>query len=125
MAGADDPGLRRLFELLRSPLDNLLAADARSTAEVRAVRCLAALRRWEATKNVAPKDLEAVAKAAGMSAVPADPFDGRPIRMATIGGAVVVYSIGKDLKDDGGRLDSARDSKPGDLVFALDQPARR
>jgi hypothetical protein len=60
-----------------------------------------------------------------MSAVPADPFDGRPIRMATIGGAVVVYSIGKDLKDDGGRLDSARDSKPGDLVFALDQPARR
>lgn len=125
LKGADDPGLRRLLELLRPPSDGLLISDARCTAESRAVLCLAALRRWKSTKNVAPKDLEAVAKAAGLRATPLDPFDGRPMRMATVGGRLVVYSIGKDLKDDGGRADSTRDTKPGDLVFTLDSPAAR
>src|SRR5262249_16200321 len=35
--------------------------------------------------------------------VPADPFDGRPMRLRREGDGVVLYSIGRDRKDDGGR----------------------
>jgi hypothetical protein len=33
--------------------------------------------------------------------------DGRP----------VVYSVGKDGKDDGGTVDSKNDTQPGDLIY--------
>jgi hypothetical protein len=50
--------------------------------------------------------------------VPLDPFDGRPIRLRRADGLLVLYSIGQDRKDDGGRPwdDQKRD---GDRVFRL------
>ncbi len=36
--------------------------------------------------------------------VPVDPFDGGPIRYALVAGKPVLYSIGVDRKDDGGRV---------------------
>ncbi len=124
--GADgDPALKAFLAESALPLEGALKASTRSAAEVRAVACLTALRRWRATKNGAPASLEAAVKAAGMSATPLDPFNDRPMRMANLGGAVVVYSVGEDLKDDGGRVISARLGQPGDIVFALDAPARR
>jgi hypothetical protein len=53
-----------------------------------------------------------------IEAIPTDPFDGEPLRMigAKDGGAIL-YSIGPDLKDDGGQaLDN---NKAGDVVFRL------
>lgn len=38
-----------------------------------------------------------------MSALPTDPFDGRPMRYAVRDGAPLLWSIGTDGKDDGGR----------------------
>src|SRR5262249_13200606 len=35
--------------------------------------------------------------------VPLDPFDGRPMRLRQEKGGIVIYSIGRDRKDDGGR----------------------
>ena len=40
-----------------------------------------------------------------ISAVPVDPFDGKPLKMLPEGDGVVLYSVGRDCKDDGG-LDS-------------------
>ena len=37
-----------------------------------------------------------------MPEVPIDPFDGKPLRLTTKDGAIVVYSVGKDQVDDGG-----------------------
>jgi hypothetical protein len=48
-----------------------------------------------------------------LAAVPADPYDGKPFRYSAAKG--VVYSVSKDLRDDGG-------SSPGDFVFELDFP---
>ncbi len=47
---------------------------------------------------------------------PLDPFDGGTLRLAPSGSGVVIYSVGPDMKDDGGRLlpwTSTED--PGDL----------
>jgi hypothetical protein len=50
--------------------------------------------------------------------VPADPYDGRPLRLKRTDGGLVLYSIGRDRRDDGGRpMDEEK--WEGDLVFRL------
>ena len=39
--------------------------------------------------------------------------------MAIIDGEPIIYSIGKDGRDDGGRIDSDSDRNPGDQTFRL------
>lgn len=41
-----------------------------------------------------------------IAAIPSDPFDDKPLRYRVEGGAAVVYSIGSDLRDDGGKISS-------------------
>ncbi len=48
---------------------------------------------------------------AGLTTVPIDPYDGKPLRLSIVGGQLVIYSVGKDGKDDGGRVDSDFDGK--------------
>ncbi len=50
--------------------------------------------------------------------VPRDPFDGKPLRFKAEGKGVVVYSVGPDLKDDGGKPWDA-DKREGDLTLRL------
>lgn len=47
-----------------------------------------------------------------------DPFDGKPLKWTLTDEAVVLYSIGPDLIDDGGKP-FERESKTGDLIFTL------
>ncbi|MHC5542552.1 hypothetical protein ACYOEI_30370, partial [Singulisphaera rosea] len=58
-----------------------------------------------------------------LEAIPADPFDGKPLRLAVIDGEPVIYSIGRDGRDDGGLVDSRNDSRPGDLTFRFSTTA--
>ncbi len=61
-----------------------------------------------------------------LAAVPADPFDGAPLRLARREEGVAVYSIGRDKRDDGGRFDTLRNPKLSDDVgFRLWHPDRR
>lgn len=62
--------------------------------------------------------------------IPVDPFDGRPMRYVILGGNALIYSVGPDRKDDGGK-DYDTKTELGDLVFLLlpaasadSQPAR-
>jgi hypothetical protein len=48
-----------------------------------------------------------------------DPFDGQPLRYRKQGDGYVLYSVGSDLKDDGGK---PRDGKGGDIVFTVVTP---
>ena len=52
--------------------------------------------------------------------MPIDPYDGEPMKFAMVDGQPIVYSVGRDGKDDGGLVDSDRDQKPaGDLIYRL------
>ncbi|MGE0609356.1 MAG: hypothetical protein AB7O62_19850 [Pirellulales bacterium] len=55
-----------------------------------------------------------------MPAVPLDPFTGTPLKMAVRGSNLVIYSVGADNLDDGGKEDQ-RGGKP-DVVFTLSLP---
>ena len=56
-----------------------------------------------------------------LHSLPRDPFDGQPLRMKRDGAGVVLYSVGRNLKDDGGIAWNA-EKKEGDIVFRLVRP---
>jgi hypothetical protein len=79
---------------------------------IAATRLILACNIYRRKEGKLPADLQALVPAY-LAAVPADPYDGKPFRYSAAKG--VVYSVSKDLRDDGG-------SSPGDFVFELDFP---
>jgi hypothetical protein len=59
--------------------------------------------------------------------VPADPFDGQPLRLKKLDDGLVIYSVGPDLADDGGevRADQQVGGQPKDVGVRLWDPACR
>ncbi len=100
-------------------LEPLARATSRARATLRATECLVAVRRWQLTHRGLPRSLLIAVMDAGLKSVPTDPYDGKPMRLVTLGGEPVVYSIGRDGKDDGGQKDSKNDIYAGDLLYRL------
>ncbi len=120
----DGSNYSRFLAVLLSPVWPLAETRARAELAPRAAECLVALKLWKMHSTKPPTDLEAVVKAAGLPGVPIDPYSGKPLRMAIIDGEPVIYSIGKDGRDDGGRVDSNSDRKSGDQTFRLPAVAK-
>jgi hypothetical protein len=100
----------------------LVAAYLRAEAVSRGALALVALRRWQLTGGDPSADLAAIARASGLPDVPADPYrpDGGPLRLAVVDGEPLVYSIGPDDRDDGGRIEAESKPQPrGDLRFRI------
>ena len=114
--GGDDL-LSRAVPPMRANAEAYARAIARAVATFRAMECLIALRRWQLTHRGSPSNLAAAIKGTPLKAVPIDPYDGKPMRLAMLDGEPVVYSVGRDGKDDGGRIDANRDMRPGDLIY--------
>ncbi len=56
-----------------------------------------------------------------LTLVPLDPFSGEPMKVKAQNGGVVLYSIGPDMADDGGKpFDQT--SRKGDITFRLPAP---
>jgi hypothetical protein len=77
------------------------------------------MRRWQLKHRGLPRALTVAAKEAGLKAVPTDPYDGQPMRVGVFEGQTVVYSVGKDGRDDGAKVDSKYDTRPGDLIYRV------
>jgi hypothetical protein len=70
-----------------------------------------------------PPDLLTIVKAAGMSSVPMDPYSGQPLRMGTVAGKIVIYSVGPDGQDDKAQVEwNLAPNQPGDIIFQLEKP---
>jgi hypothetical protein len=59
-----------------------------------------------------------------ISHIPTDPFSGKPLKMASVEGGLILYSIGPDLRDDGGIKEydcklKSKEVKPGDITFVM------
>jgi hypothetical protein len=58
-----------------------------------------------------------------LAAVSEDPFDGAPLRYKRVGQGFVVYSVGEDGKDDGGKVEpQKKQGETYDLVFRVERP---
>jgi hypothetical protein len=88
---------------LTSVFPRMHGSFATADARYRVARTVLAMARYRAEHGRLPAKLEELSPAY-LAAVPADPFDGKPLRLVTDARGVTVYSIGLDAKDDGGDL---------------------
>ena len=122
--GLKQPGDGRtptMTTLLLPAVDKVLTACQRHEATMRCAEVAVACERHRRQTGKFPGSLAEV-PANLLAAVPADPFDGRPLRLKRTPDGLAVYSVGQDLKDDDGRPGHP----DGDVVFRLyDVAARR
>lgn len=110
-----------LAVFLELPAGAIFHALPRAETILQGTKCLIALRRWQLEHGSPPPDLAALVQAAGMQEIPTDPYSEQPMKMSTVDGQTLIYSVGLDGKDDGGRLEwNYSVKKPqGDIVFRL------
>jgi hypothetical protein len=88
---------------------------AEGFARIRMATTVLAVERLPIANEPLPENLDQL-KPKYIAAVPADPFDGAPLRYRRLEKGYLVYSIGRDLHDDGGR------EVPGDSTNAMIYP---
>ena len=88
-----------LYYMMMPALAGSLAKKSQSDAQVQITRTILALRAYQLAHGNLPPDLNALV-AEFLDAVPVDDFDGQPLRYSAE--KKIVYSVGKNLKDDGG-----------------------
>lgn len=97
------------------PSDRDIVALTTSTAQRffegqafgRVARAALAVERYRRTHNALPASLEQVRLSDG-SALPPDPISGKALRLRAEADAYVIYSLGEDGKDDGGKIDAEK-----------------
>jgi hypothetical protein len=93
----------------------LARTEAKCLANLRLAVTAVALEQFRAALSQYPSALSELTPAY-LDAVPADPFDGQPLRYRKQGPGYILYSVGPDLKDDMGQRMKAN---IGDIVFAV------
>jgi hypothetical protein len=75
------------------------------TAQTRCVIAMLAVERSRRRNGRWPQSLDVLVPAQ-LQVVPLDPYDGKPLRYRPLADGVLIYAIGPDRKDDGGRFAS-------------------
>ncbi len=94
-------------------VEMMATADAR-----RRLACVGlAMCQYRAKNGRFPEKLEDL-RPDFLSALPVDPFDDKPLKLRHAEDRVIVYSVGPDMKDDGGAAFD-ESNKTGDILFEL------
>ncbi len=127
---ATDPASRRnlvaempamQFHVWIAGIEPSRQACRRIATNVAGLQMLLALRRFELANRRLPATLAEAASATILKTVPVDTYSGQALQLVTIAGQPTIYSIGNDLKDDGGRIDWKQGTVPGDFLFVLNR----
>ncbi|HET7624458.1 MAG TPA: hypothetical protein VFM25_04275, partial [Verrucomicrobiae bacterium] len=102
--------------------------DALLRANLRTAATAVAIERWRlGHEGKIPDSLNDLIPSL-VSAMPLDPFDGKPLRYKKLAHGYIVYSIGPDLEDDGGKEQPPRGVKVPlkernkfDVTFAVER----
>ena len=102
----------------------LLKLEAEYAANLRLATTALAVERFRLAHGKTPEKLDELVPQF-LSAVPLDPFNGQPLRYHRLNKGYVIYSIGDDCHDDGGReppRDLKSNVKPGyDITFTVER----
>ncbi len=129
-----EQGISRIVNQL--PRYALTAREAASTfvlgvekaatlrAETALTQILLAANQYKARTGQYPGSMSQV-RSVGLVGIPMDPFSGKEFIYKRTPKGFLAYSIGKDLKDDGGRpvMSGIDHDKGGDIVLDWEQPA--
>jgi hypothetical protein len=120
---------RDAFRIIADTIPSEAQGLGRTIARVRSACAAIAIERFRASGGGIPPTALADLVPTYLPAVPVDPFSGEPIMYVRRPDGYVVYSLGRDLKDDGGAvegdagpwgsLDMERSGQPADLGFRV------
>jgi len=101
----------------------LVSRDAGVIAHLRTAQVALALERWRLTHNGNVPDSLAGLAPNFLPAIPIDPFDDQPLRYKKLARGYVVYSIGPNFTDDGGKEKpaDAKDTDHYDITFTVER----
>lgn len=110
--------------LLLPAYGNVSIRDAKMLAQARTTETALAVERFRLAHRTLPKKLDDLVPQF-LSAVPEDPFDGLPLRYRNLERGYVVYSVGADGQDNGGRERppdaKSSDKTPYDITFTVER----
>lgn len=111
----------RIVRYLSLP-DTLMQIDRRNRVQLAGLIGLACLRFWQFDHPEPPTSLESLLAAAGVDNLVPDPYGaGQPLRLTTVDGRPVIYSLGIDEHDDGGQKEwNLKPDGAGDMTFRLE-----
>ncbi|MDP6439797.1 MAG: hypothetical protein QGH74_09195 [Candidatus Brocadiia bacterium] len=92
---------------------------AGSLAQLRTARGALAVERYRIANGRLPEKLDDLVPEF-MGAIPVDPFDGRPLRYKKLEKGYVVYSVGTDRADDGGKEGDGLE-EGSDITFIVER----
>lgn len=120
------PGPPLITRWLLPAISKIGEAERRKHAIVRCTVVALAAERYRCEKKAWSDKIDQLCPQF-LAAVPLDPFDGKPLRYRRVKDGVIIYSVGQDGVDNGGKLDRVNLNSPGvDLGFRLwDVPKRR
>jgi hypothetical protein len=124
-----EPTARQLPPLPRLLVPDMLRpadADQRMHAQLQCAAVMLAAERFRREHNRWPASVQALVDDGYVRRAPTDPYDGAPLRLKSVEDGLVIYSVGPDGVDDGGKLDRTMKLPQGvDLGFRLWDLARR
>jgi hypothetical protein len=122
-AAMSPPSKLMIFSRMLLPaLGRAMQRDGDHAARIRTAATAIAVERFRRAHNgELPSDLNGLVPTY-LTSVPGDPFDGQPLRFKRLTHGYVVYSIGSDLRDDGGSEgDPNKRTSAKDITFILER----
>ncbi|MBW2037743.1 MAG: hypothetical protein JRI41_09755 [Deltaproteobacteria bacterium] len=111
------------LEILTPALAKVIEVSYRLSADVKSTMMIISILRYRHDKNNYPEDLDELIAANYLKKLPMDPFSDKPLVYKKTDDSFMLYSVGRNFKDDGGRLGKDRKGKvklwadDGDAVF--------
>ena len=112
-----------LLHAIMPALSRITTIELRTIAQLRTARVALAIERYRLAAGKLPDALTDLVPAY-LDTVPTDPFDGKELRYEKLGVGFVVYSVGEDLRDDGGTEEPSRKTKEAptwDVTFIVER----
>jgi hypothetical protein len=122
-AALSPPNRMCIFSRMLLPaLGKAIQRDAEFAARIRTTQTAIAIERFRHAHNGnLPSDLNELVPTY-LPSLPGDPFEGEPLRFKRLSSGYVVYSIGSDLRDDGGsEADPQKQTAAKDVTFIVEK----
>ena len=102
----------------------MMGHELKRVAQLEVAKTLLAVERYRLAHASLPETLDQLVPDY-LAAVPLDPFDGAPLRYKRLDRGFLVYSVGEDGKDDGGKREPPKETRNSgetwDLVFRVER----
>ncbi|HCO95659.1 MAG TPA: hypothetical protein DIU00_17220 [Phycisphaerales bacterium] len=112
-----------LLHIIVPAFSTITTIEIRKFASLRTARTALSIERYRLAAGKLPDALTDLVPAY-LDAVPTDPFDGNELRYKKLEPGFVVYSIGEDMSDDGGKEKPPRKTKESpnwDVTFTVER----